>query len=309
MQWADQQSGGSEEKLDRGNIGLGETVSQKIPSLEKRRWWSKVPSGELYRERQGDIACADALEVLSSLRKDTVDIVFLDPPFNLGKVYGRRAKRADQLSEAKYYDYMKQILEKSVAALKPGGALYLYHLPRWAVRFASVLHETLNFRHWIAISMKNNFARGKRLYPAHYALLYYTKGEPARFRRPKTPAPKCRHCKNYLKDYGGYKRFIRRGINLSDVWDDLSPVRHKKYKHRNSNELPPQILRRVLTISGTHKGLFVDPFAGTGTSIAVALDAKMNFVAGDREKEHCNIIRSRIKNSSGKEGIKNGGRG
>ena len=33
--------------------------------------------------------------------------------------------------------------------------------------------------------MKNGFARGKKLYPAHYALLYFTKGMPASFQRPK----------------------------------------------------------------------------------------------------------------------------
>jgi len=37
------------------------------------------------------------------------------------------------------------------------------------------------FRHWVAMSMKGTFPRGRKLYPAHYALLYCSKGEPKTF--------------------------------------------------------------------------------------------------------------------------------
>src|SRR2546422_6918695 len=97
-----------------------------------------------------------------------------------------------------------------------------------------LLQGELPFRHWIAISMKGGFARGQYLYPAHYALLYLTKGQPGRFHRPKIDPPHCKKCGALLKDYGGYKKFISNGINLSDIWDDVSPVRHNRYKHRRA---------------------------------------------------------------------------
>lgn len=115
--------------------------------------------------------------------------------------------------------------------------------------------------------MKNGFPCKRRLYPAHYSLLYFTKGQPKRFKRPKIDTPRCRHCNEYLKDYGGYERFVRRGINLSDVWEDVSPVRHKKYKHRASNEMSILIPRRAVQISGKDGAVLVDPFAGSGTSL------------------------------------------
>jgi site-specific DNA-methyltransferase (adenine-specific) len=142
--------------------------------------------------------------------------------------------------------------------------------------------------------MKNGFARGKRLYPAHYALLYFTKGNPNYFNRPKIPTPRCRHCGEFIKDYGGYKSFVQDGINLSDVWDDISPVRHSKYKHRASNELPLEIPRRVIKISGYKDGILVDPFSGTGSSIIEALNESMFFLACDREKESIDVIRNRL---------------
>jgi len=130
---------------------------------------------------------------------------------------------------------MKKLIRDMVRVLKPGGAFFLYHLPYWASRLSQELLAQLQFRHWIAIAMKNGFVRGKNLYPAHYALLYYTKGAPARFTRPRLEPQLCRHCRGLVKDYGGYTGIIQsKGINLSDFWDDLSPVRHKNRKLRKA---------------------------------------------------------------------------
>lgn len=286
--------------LTPSRTSLSDARSRNLPLMSRRRplskryWWNFAPPGELYRHSHGDIVRCDALQMLNSLSNESAEIVFLDPPFNLGKVYGRRGPHGDRLDEDYYFRYLTEVLDRSIAVLKAGGALYVYHLPKWAVRIGGYLHRRLTFRHWIAISMKSGFARGRSLYPAHYGLLYYTKGEPRNFRRPKTDPMRCRHCGRYAKDYGGYTDFIRKGINLSDVWDDLSPVRHKKHKSHKSNELPFDIPERVISMSGRRGGLFVDPFAGSGTSLIAAIERGMNFVACDREREKWLLIRRRL---------------
>lgn len=262
-------------------------------------YWRSRPIPEpFYDSENGMIFQADAKDFLSNLDSEIADIIFLDPPFNLGKKYGSRTKNEDMQSEKTYFNFIMQILSESIRILKPGGALFFYHIPQWAIRFASLLNENLVFRHWIAISMKNGFARGKKLYPAHYALLYFTKGEPKFFNRPKITPPTCRKCGNYIRDYGGYKKYIENGINLSDIWEDISPVRHSKYKNRISNELPIEILRRVVEIAGAKDSLLIDPFVGSGTSIVAALEKEMNFIAIDREIEYCRIAAERLNNKS-----------
>ena len=74
------------------------------------------------------------------------------------------------------------------------------------------------FRHWIAVSMKGTFPRGRKLYPAHYALLYFTKGVPRIFNRDQVrlPIPKSRHCNKDVKDYGGHRKYLNPlGLNLN----------------------------------------------------------------------------------------------
>jgi site-specific DNA-methyltransferase (adenine-specific) len=258
--------------------------------------------GKLLRTRTSDIVCTDALSLLHALKPGSAHLIFLDPPFNLGKSYGRLGSRGDRLDSDAYFAYMWQVLQRSSIVLADGGSLFLYHVPRWAVRLSAVLSQTLEFRHWIAISMKNGFVRTRALYPAHYALLHYSKGQPLTFSRPKLPIALCQHCLKPTKDYGGYARFVRDGINLSDVWDDLSPVRHKKHKNRTPNELPVQIPSRVLEMSGAPRRLFVDPFAGSGTTLIEAARRGMVVVAGDREMSNCRLMYRRLTDWESREG-------
>lgn len=246
----------------------------------------------------GLLAQADALEFARTLRDSIADIVFIDPPFNLGKDYGIASRLEDSESDV-YEWYMRVLIRQLSRVLLPGGALFLYHLPYWASRLSPYLQEGLEFRHWIAISMKNGFARGKRLYPAHYALLYYTKGAPGHFQRPRLKPQLCRHCGKLVKDYGGYKHIIdEKGLNLSDFWEDISPVRHESKKQRTANQLPRIITDRVIAIAGCDNGLIIDPFIGTGTTFASASAAKMRLVANDAAPESIQLCLARVGKAS-----------
>lgn len=257
---------------------------------------------------QGTVTVGHALHFLQSFAPETADIIFLDPPFNLGKKYCGRRPHLDAMSDAAYRKFLNEILTESIRVVRPGGAIFLYHLPIWALRFGAFLDSQVQFKHWIAISMKNGFIRGRKLYPAHYSLLMFTKGEPAQFRRPKLKPARCRHCGGYIKDYGGYLPIIEeRGINLSDFWEDLSPVRHANRKHRRANELPTVLFQRIIQISGSPGTLYVDPFAGTGTGVMVAAQNGMRFAACDLVPANCKIICKRLdglwKNSTGRSKV------
>jgi site-specific DNA-methyltransferase (adenine-specific) len=248
----------------------------------------------------GSVYTADALEFMRSLPSQSAQIIFLDPPFNLGKVYGGAGDASDLRPEEEYEAWLLKVLDECVRALAQGGTLYLYHLPVWGIRLGAHLQKELDFRHWIAISMKNGFVRGKRLYPAHYSLLMLTKGTPVVLNRPKTLPAECRHCGKYIKDYGGYRSIIEeKGINLSDFWDDVSPVRHVQRKNRVANELPQVIFDRVMQISSEPGFLYVDPFAGAGGGVVAAVRAGMTFAACDIVASNCRLIVKRLNELGG----------
>jgi site-specific DNA-methyltransferase (adenine-specific) len=190
----------------------------------------------------------DCLKVLEQIDSETVDLAFADPPFNLGKQY--TSKINDARTDQDYLAWCAEWLGEMVRVLKPGGALFLYNLPKWNMPLGAFLSQTLTFRHWITVDMKYSLPIQGRLYPAHYSLLYFIKGsKPAIFHPDRTPIACCRHCGGELRDYGGYKNKMNpKGVSLSDVWSDMPPVRHAKYKKRAANALPLKLMDRILSM-------------------------------------------------------------
>lgn len=252
---------------------------------------------QVYTSEYGILYQGDCLKFLSVLPDESVDLVFADPPFNLDKKYGTGI---DDLMELDLYlDWSKKWLHESIRILKPGGSLFVFNLPKWCIEYGAYLNQQgMCFRHWVACRMPKAFPRGKKMSPAHYGLLYYTKGEPTVFNKVYTPIQVCRHCSGEIRDYGGHRKSLNeKGINLMDVWDmpedvwedapeadaneilwtlseemwaDIPPVRHRQHKKRVPNELAPIMLERVITMASNPGQIVVDPFGGAGTTFYAA---------------------------------------
>ncbi len=245
-------------------------VNAQLPSfniskylLEKTTPFLLTTNGALFDD--------DCLNALPLIAENCIDTVFADPPFNLDKKYGAKSK--DNLSEQHYVAWCKAWLDECVRVLKPGGSLFIYNLPRWNIVLGAYLIENgLTFRHDITVDVKSTMPIAGRLYPSHYSLLYFSKGKPKTFRKVRTPIEICRHCGGDVKDYGGHRHAMNPlGVNLRDVWTDIPPVRHWKFKSKDrlANALSTKLLDRVVEISTVEGDIVLDPFGGSGTTFAV----------------------------------------
>jgi site-specific DNA-methyltransferase (adenine-specific) len=236
----------------------------------------------------------DCFNLFASLKDETLDCIFADPPFNLGKNYGNGFV-TDDLDRNDYLEWCFSWIDEFVRLIKPGGAVFIYTLPQWGYHLALHLEKSgMTFRHWIALSMKGTFPRGKKLYPAHYALLYFTKGTPKTFNRVRLPIPKCRHCGRDIKDYGGHRKYLNPlGLNLTDFWEDTAPARHQKFKSRwHINELKPMISSRCIEISTVPGEIVMDPFGGGGSTFEAAQRLDRYWIG--TEIGDCSIIKERF---------------
>jgi site-specific DNA-methyltransferase (adenine-specific) len=247
----------------------------------------------VYRTKLGALYQGNCVPWLRAFPSSSVEMVFADPPFNLNKDYGKGV--TDRMPDEEYLAWCSIWMKECVRILKPGGAFFLFNLPKWNIELGSELNKLgMEFRHWIACRMPKSLPIPNRLSPAHYGLLYYTKGKPTTFNSVRVPVQTCRHCGGEVKDYGGHRDKLNpAGLNLMDVfdapeevwesseqplppgqgwtladdlWDDIPPVRHGRYKHRSANALAPIMLERLIALATNPGDVVVDPFCGTGTT-------------------------------------------
>ncbi|MGJ1317751.1 DNA-methyltransferase [Sphingobacterium spiritivorum] len=241
----------------------------KLANIEVPKLDSTVPISK-FKTNLGELYQGDCLNVMRSIPDNSVDLVFADPPFNLNKEY--KSGINDNLLHDEYLFWCEEWLEECVRILKYGGSLFIWNIPKWNTYISNFLNHRLLFRNWIANDIKFSLPISGKLYPSHYSLLYYTKGKPKTFHPDRLALETCRKCYNEIKDYGGYKNKLNpSGISLTDVWYDIPPVRHSKYKRREgANELSVKLLDRIIEMSSEENDLIFDPFGGSGTTYAVA---------------------------------------
>src|SRR5437773_5616123 len=88
---------------------------------------------------KGVLIQADCLDLLANMRANTVDLIFVDPPFNLKKSYDEPGF-ADKFDPEFYRGWCRTWLLECVRVLRPGGALFLYHLPKWLIDLGAWLN-------------------------------------------------------------------------------------------------------------------------------------------------------------------------
>lgn len=251
----------------------------RLISTNKESKKKKKQTKPVFKTKLGRLYHDDCLDVMGKIGNDSIDLVFADPPFNLKKLYP--SKIDDNLKENQYLSWCEKWLFECARILKPGGSLFLWNLPKWNTHFSGFLNSILTFRHWISVDIKYSLPVPGRLYPSHYSLLYYCKGErPNTFHPDRLPMGMCPHCYGDLKDYGGYKNKMNpNGINITDVWLDIPPVRHAKYKKRNgANELSVKLLDRIIEMASDPGDVVFDPFGGSGTTYAVSEIKKRRWI-------------------------------
>jgi len=262
-------------RLDNNLLNAIRSHSKEIAKLiEQSNVNENIPQKPeeiAFQTSLGKLYQGDCINVLEGMESESIDLIFADPPFNLSKLYPSNID--DTLKTEKYIDWCQAWLKGCARVLKCGGSFFLWNLPAWNVVLSNYLENYLTFRHWIGVDIKYSLPISGRLYPSHYSLLYYVKGDkPKTFHPDRLPMATCPKCHGDLKDYGGYKdKMNPKGVNLTDIWIDIPPVRHAKYKRRiGANELSLKLMDRIIEMSSDEGDTVFDPFGGSGTTYMAA---------------------------------------
>lgn len=235
------------------------------------------------------------------------DLVFADPPFNIGYGYDvyRDARAADD-----YLAWCRDWGAEAARVLKPDGTLWVAIGDEFAAELKVLFHRTLglHLRSWVVwtygfgVNCVNKFTR------SHVHLFYFTK-DPARF----TFNPAAVKVPSARQVVYGDKRAKPGGRLPDDTWilrpqdvpggfdpgGDTWPVPRVcgTFKERQGGhpcQMPERVLARVVAACSDPGGLVVDPFVGSGTTPAVARKLGRRAVALDLSPAYAAAAAARV---------------
>lgn len=236
---------------------------------------------------ENQILEGDIFEVMSKILNESVDVVFVDPPYNLKKIY---SQYEDDLSEEEYVEWCNRWLSECIRVLKPTGSLFVINIPKWLVHHASHLNKIAVFNHWIAWDAMGSPTNSK-LMPSHYGILWYTKTNKPKFHNVRIPHERDRKGE-LLADWGGKKEMLHPyGTIASDIWNDIHRIRHKVRRDSHPCQLPPHLVERMILMTTDPADIVLDPMIGTGTTAVAAKRIGRKYIGIDIDPAYVAIAK------------------
>ena len=236
----------------------------------------------------------DCIEVMSSLKTASVDLVFADPPYNLSNdgVTIHSGKRASvnkggwDVSRGVHedFEFHSQWIEQCKRVLKPNGSIWIsgtYH-NIYACGFAlqqqgwRILNEVV----WFKPNGAPNL--GCRMFTASHESLIWA-----------SLSKKASHTFNYLEMKNG--EFLNDSIKrpntqMRSVWSIPTPGKSERAFGKHPTQKPLALLDRII-LASTNKGMTVlDPFCGSGTTGVAALQRGRKFIGIDADRSYLESI-------------------
>jgi DNA modification methylase len=260
-----------------------------------------LPEGMLDAIHQGD-----CVEHLRSLPEGCVQLVFADPPFNIGYEYD---VYDDRLEHEKYLDWCRQWIAEIHRILIPTGTFWLAIGDEYAAEL-KLLSQELGFhcRSWVVwyytfgVHCRSKFTR------SHAHLFYFVK-DPKRFtfHAKEIAVPSARQL--VYAD----ARANPSGRTPDDTWilrpqdctEGLTPNEDTWYFPRVNGtfkeragfhgcQMPEQLLGRILRACSNVGDVVLDPFSGSATTVATAKKLARHYVGFDLSPEYVELGTQRL---------------
>ncbi|MDR1140119.1 MAG: site-specific DNA-methyltransferase [Planctomycetaceae bacterium] len=249
----------------------------------------------------------DCIEGMKKLSKGSVDLVFADPPFNIGYKYD---VYRDKLNDNDYWNWSKKWMKEVYRILKPNGTFWLAIGDEYAAELKVAATRDIGFicRSWViwyytfGVNCKQKFTR------SHVHLFYFVKNaNEFTFNDDAIRIPSARQL--VYND----KRANPKGRLPDDMWvlrpqelkQEFGPDKDTWFVSRvcgtfnertgwHGCQMPEAILERIITASSNPNEKVFDPFLGSGTTVVVAKKLGRQFLGFELSKEYWEQCQKRL---------------
>ena len=269
----------------------------------------------------GEVRHGDCLVVVSGLAAESVDLVYVDPPFFTQKTHSlvtrdrtTKFEFSDEWkSRVEYIEFLRVRLEMFHRVLKTTGSLFFHCDTNASHHIRCLLDEVFGeamFRSEIIWHYRRWSNSQRNPLPSHQTIFFYSKTDAYQYHQifdaysPSTNVDQIlqrrqrdRHGKSvYARDDDGnvVSDGHKKGVPIADVWD--IPFLNPKARERVGypTQKPILLLERVMSLVTRPGDLVLDPFCGSGTTLVAAELLGRNSFGVDVASEAVQLARQRL---------------
>jgi len=234
------------------------------------------------------IVAGDCIKLMQSGRVPPADLIFADPPFNIGYKYD---VYEDRKAYGKYRRWTREWMKECVNCLKPAGTFWIAIGDDYAAEVRLIGRRLgLHLRNWViwhytfGQNTKSKFAR------SHTHLFYWTR-DPREFtfNDMAVRIPSARQT-TYAD-----KRANPAGKLPDDVWSfsRVCGTFNERVKWHPC-QMPERLLERIVKVSSNPGDLVFDPFSGSGTTLIVAARLGRRYLGIDLSEDYVQHSKKRL---------------
>jgi site-specific DNA-methyltransferase (adenine-specific) len=233
----------------------------------------------------GTIHQGDCIDLMRQIEVGTIDLAFADPPFNIGYQYDQYHDRQD---DDDYIAWSRAWMDEVYRALKPNGTFWLAIGDEYAAELKFVAQHQIGFaaRSWVIWYYTFGVNCARKFSRSHVHLLHFTKSEinfTFNAEDPQIRVPSARALVYADKRANPVGRlpddtWILRPQDLPEGFQPTDDTWYfarvagtfKERQGFHGCQMPEQLLGRIIRVSSNPGDIVLDPFTGSGTTLATA---------------------------------------
>ena len=232
----------------------------------------------------------DTFEILSSMPEKFIDLLIVDPPYNIDKdFHGNKFKKS---ADGIYEEYTKAWIEKVLPLLKNTASVYVCCDWKSSIVIASVLKRYFYIQNRITWQREKgrgalyNWKNGMEDIWFATVSKDYTFNVDAVKTRRRVVAPY--KIDGKPKDWEETDEGNFRNTHPSNFWDDISiPYWSMPENTAHPTQKPEKLLAKLILASSNEKDIVFDPFLGSGSTSVCAKKLGRHYVGIEQNEQYC----------------------
>jgi len=243
-----------------------------------------------YQNEQTKIIYADVFDGLNTIKNNSVDLIFVDPPYNIGKKFGNFIEKWD--SEEEYLQWSYKWIDLCISKLKNSGSMYIMTSTEAMPYFDIYIRKKMKILSRIVWTYDSSGVQAKKYYGSLYEPILFCVKNKSNYTfnyedilvEAKTGSTR------KLIDYRGKtpKPYNTKKVPGNTWYFPRVRYRMDEYEEHPSQK-PEKLLERIIKASSNKGNIILDPFSGTFTTCAVAQKLGRKSIGIENQEDYIKV--------------------